>query len=90
MQWHTITDNANDNAFDDHRLLRKIDMYRVEIFVLREQLNDRALLPIPFNSDFIVEPGDNDLPAANFGCAMYRNKIAVENAGIFHTHAIHT
>ncbi len=33
---------------------------------------------------------NDDLPAAHFGGAMHGNEIAIENAGIFHTHAMHT
>ena len=82
VQWHAIANNTDDNAFDDHRLLGEIDVNRLEVFVLRQQFNDGAVLLITFDSDFIVDSRNYDLPAANFRCAMYGYQVTIENTGI--------
>ena len=89
MQRYAIANDADDDAFDHHRLPAEIHPYRFELFVLWQQPDARTVLTIPFDRYLVVEPRDDDLPAADFRGAMYRDEIAVENPGIFHAHAVH-
>src|SRR5882672_8917033 len=82
-----IPDDPDAEALDGERVALQVYMYRCEIRVLRQQLYLAALAFEALDRDFVVQAGDHDLPGAGFAGAVYRQQVAVEDAGIAHAHA---
>ena len=90
MQRDAVTDDADNDAFGDECLGPQIDPYRLELLVLGQQPDELTVLAVTFDGNLVLEARHNDLPAADLRRAMDGNEIAIEDAGIFHTHAFHT
>ena len=60
-----------------------------EVGVLGQQPNDRTFPPITFDRDLVFQTRDHDLAIAYFRGAMHGHQFTIQDAGIFHTHALY-
>ena len=90
MQRQAVTNNADNDAFDDQCLFPEVDFDGFKLVVFRQERHQRPSLSVALDRHLVIEAGNDDLPAAHFGRAMHGNEIAIENARIFHTHAMNT
>ncbi len=88
VEWYTVANHANHYPFDHHRLFVQIDLYGLKFIVFRQQPDHRTILPVALDGHFIIDPGDNNLPAAYLGRPVDGDKIAVKDARIPHTHTL--
>ena len=71
-------------------MLAEVHLNRRKLRVIRHQPNAVPFLAIAFDGDFVVQTRDDDLSRSDFGRAMHRDQIAVQNSGIAHAHAMNT
>ena len=77
MKWYTVTDDTDNNALDDHRLLVEIDPDRFEVLIFRQQPDYGTLLPVALDRHLIPNPGDHYLPATNFRRAVHGDQVTI-------------
>src|SRR5882672_2497227 len=81
------SEHTHDNTLDEQGLFLEVHLDGLELDVLGHQPHDGAFLPIALHGDLVLQASHHDLAAAHLRGAMHGNKVAIEDAGVFHTHA---
>src|SRR6266536_466486 len=79
----SAADQTHRDAFDG-KTLSRVDGDRREVGIFRHQQHFTPAPFQPFDSDFLTESRDDDLPRARFVGLVHGEEIAVDDPGILH------